>query len=216
MVLPVPPAFLDTAAKHEWRRVVRALVQQKRWSPLKKSALTTYAHAYSTWSALVPKSRGKELVSVGGKVRQNPFVAEANAAHEQMTVAAAELGLLEDAPTEGPDQSDTLGASELAELFGVPISRINKYVADGMPACRTGRKGGSNRYDSDKCLGWAVRTGKDAVIEKFLRGSNRSTAMDLNAERRRPRAGANGEGRARACGGDSPVDPERRSGVRLG
>ena len=183
MSLPNPPAFLDANAKREWRRVARALVSRKRWNPLKRSALTTYAHAYSTWSSMIPKARGKELITIGGKAKQNPFIIEANAAHEQMTVAAAELGLLDDATDESPDHGDTVNGTELAELFGVPLQRIEKYVVAGMPAHRTGRKGGANRYDADACLGWAVRTGKDTVIEKFLRGSARSTAMDLNVER---------------------------------
>ena len=180
---PAPPAFLDAGAKREWRRVARALVNRKRWNPLKRSALATYAHAYATWSSLAPKARGKELVTVDGKIKQNPFAVEANAAHDQMTEAADELGLLNDAADEAPDQSDTIDSAAIAELFGVPIHRIEKYVAAGMPAQRTGRKGGSNRYHADTCLGWAVRTGKDTVIEKFLRGSNRSSSMDLSHER---------------------------------
>ena len=126
--------------------------------------------------------RGKELVSVDGKPTLNPFSVEAKSAHDQMTAAASELGLLDDAAEE-KGRGDTITGSALAQLFGVPVNRIVKYVGDGMPAYRTGRKGGSNRYDADACLGWAVRTGKDTVIEKFLRGTNRSTAMDLNVER---------------------------------
>ena len=179
MSLPTPPEFLDAAAKCEWRRVVKVLVSRKRWNPLKRSALTTYAHAYATWSSLVPKVRGKEFVTIDGKPKPNPFAAAATEAHDQMTAAAAELGLLE----ETQDQHDTITGAALAELFDVPLSRISKYVVDGMPAYRTGRKGGPNMYNADACLGWAVRTGKDAVIEKFLRGSNRSSTMDLAQEK---------------------------------
>ena len=184
MSIPTPPAFLDAAAKREWRRVARALVTRKRWNPLKRSALTTYAHAYATWSSLVPKARGKELITIGGKAKQNPFMVEANAAHEQMTTAAAELGLLDETPA-APHQANTIDRAALATLFGVSPARIGKWEAgaDGMPAYRTGRKGGANRYNADACLGWAVRTGKDTVIEKFLRGSNRSSTMDLAQEK---------------------------------
>ena len=185
MTRPNPPAFLDTAAKREWRRVARALVAGKRWNPLKRSALTTYAHAYATWSSLVPKVRGKEFISIGGKPKPNPFLAESKVAHEQMTAAAAELGLLDETPDAPPDQANTIDRAALATLFGVSPARIGKWEtgADGMPAYRTGRKGGANRYNADACLGWAVRTGKDTVIEKFLRGSNRSSTMDLAQEK---------------------------------
>ena len=93
------------------------------------------------------------------------------------------MGLLDDAPTEAPDLGDTIDRVALADRFGVSAQRISKWVQEGMPAHRTGRKGGTNRYDADKCLGWAVRTGKDTVIEKFLRGSNRSSTMDLAQEK---------------------------------
>ena len=196
MSLPNPPAFLDAAAKREWRRVARALVNRKRWNPLKRAALTTYANAYATWSSLVPKARGKEVITIDGKARQNPFIVEANAAHEQMTAAAAELGLLNDSAAEAPDHGNTITGTELAALFGVHLERINKYVSAGMPAHRTGRKGGANRYNADACLGWAVRTGEGhrhrkvpARVDPVEHDGSRSRA-------RRAGARADGEGRA--------------------
>ena len=52
-----------------------------------------------------------------------------------------------------------------------------------MPVKRRGKGGKPNRYNPDACLGWAVRSGKDSMVEKFVRGSEQSIMLDLAQER---------------------------------
>ena len=98
-----------------------------------------------------------------------------------MQTAAAELGLAAQAP-EG-EEGATLDRAGLAEFLGVAGQRIDKWVADGMPAVQAGREERPTATRPDACLGWAVRTAKDSVIEKFLHGSGRSSQSDLSHER---------------------------------
>lgn len=72
---------------------------------------------------------------------------------------------------------------ELAELFGKSVKTITSWQKDGtdpMPCEFHGRRGKSNQYDTEKCIGWYVRR----ELSK-LNVTNHGEVLDLETERTR-------------------------------
>ena len=69
--------------------------------------------------------------------------------------------------------------------LGASTKTVDAWIAEGMPVIRGSGRGNKNMYDPDRCLGWAIRHGKDSVVEKFVTGSASRSRMDLSTERAR-------------------------------
>jgi P27 family predicted phage terminase small subunit len=70
-----PPAWLDKAAKAEWRRVAPLLVKNGLLSELDLDALTAYCVAFTEWRRAAAQAR-RQTVVVGpnGFLMQSPYV----------------------------------------------------------------------------------------------------------------------------------------------
>ena len=90
------------------------------------------------------------------------------------------------APTAAQDATAAPGMVDgeaLSVDLGASTKTIDAWIAEGMPVKRGSGRGNKNLYDPDRCLGWAIRHGKDSVVEKFVTGSAGLSRMDLNVER---------------------------------
>lgn len=94
--VPDPPAHLDAEAKREWRRVAPILLKAGLYSHLDRAALAAYCTTYSRW-AEAEKHVSKEGAVLRGKTSgapyQNPWLAVANKALEQIRAFEAEFGM---------------------------------------------------------------------------------------------------------------------------
>lgn len=98
---PTCPDFLDDAAKAEWKRVVSRLDELGILGTIDRAALAAYCVAYSRWLAAEEKVQRFGTVMQGrdGGMFQNPYLAVANRAMEQMVRLAAEFGMTPSART---------------------------------------------------------------------------------------------------------------------
>ena len=93
--LPVCPKHLDKEARAEWRRIGRELVQLGRVTAVDRAALASYCVAWSRWVASEAEvSRlGAVVKTANGNLIQNPYLAIANRALEQLNKVAHSFGL---------------------------------------------------------------------------------------------------------------------------
>ena len=77
--------------------------------------------------------------------------------------------------------------------LGASTKTIDAWIAEGMPVSRGSGRGNKNLYDPDRCLGWAIRHGKDSVVEKFVTGSASPKPYGPIRRARTTRARADGE-----------------------
>ncbi len=93
--LPAAPPHLNEAAKKEWRRAGRFLLQLGLMSDLDRAAFAAYCTAYGRWieceEAL--KTYGVMLKSPNGFPVQSPYLAVANRALEQMRSLLSDFGM---------------------------------------------------------------------------------------------------------------------------
>ncbi len=96
VTIPRCPQHLDAEARREWRRVSRELYDMGVLSLVDRPALAIYCQAWSRWvraEKLMHKS-GEVLKAKGsGALYQNPYLAVANKAMEQMARFLAEFGM---------------------------------------------------------------------------------------------------------------------------
>ena len=92
--LPIAPAHLSDAARREWRRAGKLLVQQGLMTDLDRAALTAYCVAYARWMECEKQIRenGVLMVEKGVPV-VSPYLIVANKAMEQMRVMMLEFGM---------------------------------------------------------------------------------------------------------------------------
>jgi P27 family predicted phage terminase small subunit len=93
---PTCPAHLDAEAKKEWRRVAKLLDGMGLLAKTDRAALAGYCVAYSRWvkAELILRDTGEILKAKdSGQPFQNPWLAVANRAQEQMSKYLAEFGL---------------------------------------------------------------------------------------------------------------------------
>ena len=93
--LPSPPDALDEDARRIWRVVGRELLRMGVFSTLDTWALAMFCSAASRWmkEERIVAEMGTVIQSENGGLSQNPHLAAANRAWEQMRRMLGELGL---------------------------------------------------------------------------------------------------------------------------
>lgn len=93
--IPTPPEELDKKALQEWERIAPTLAGLGILTNCDRSILAAHCLAVSRWlrSEAQVAELGEVVKSPSGYPIQNPWLAIANKAHEQMKRTAAELGL---------------------------------------------------------------------------------------------------------------------------
>lgn len=94
-VIPSCPPHLKAEAKKEWRRVTKHLKQLGIIAHIDRGALAAYCQAWARWVEAEERlAESQDIVKTkGGNVIQNPYLAVANRAQEQMVKIAAEFGM---------------------------------------------------------------------------------------------------------------------------
>lgn len=124
VVLPAVPRHLNEEARREWRRMGRELLALGVLTNVDRAALAAYCVAYSRWveaEGQVAKL-GTIVKTANGNLIQNPYLAVANRAMEQMCRLAGEFGMTPssrsrvqaNAPTNEPSLADILFADVIA------------------------------------------------------------------------------------------------------
>lgn len=93
--LPPCPRHLSAEAKREWRRMGGELARMGVVTAVDRAALAAYCQAWARWvDAEGQVARlGTIVKTANGNLIQNPYLAVANRALEQMTRLAAEFGM---------------------------------------------------------------------------------------------------------------------------
>ena len=103
---PDPPRWMDTAARAEWRRVVRACEDWPTWlQEIDRSALTAYCVSWSVFLAAAQDLAERGVLVPGrssadearGALVKSPSVQIARDAQDQLRRWARELGFTPDA-----------------------------------------------------------------------------------------------------------------------
>lgn len=124
VMLPAAPRHLNDEARREWRRMGRELLALGVLTSVDRAALAAYCVAYSRWveaEGQVTKL-GTIVKTAAGNLIQNPYLAVANRAMEQMCRLAGEFGMTPSsrsrvqaqAPTNEPSLADILFADVVA------------------------------------------------------------------------------------------------------
>ncbi len=93
--LPRAPEHLGEAARKEWQRAGRFLLQLGLVSDLDRAALAAYATVYGRWveAEQALSTHGVLIKSPNGFPMQSPYLAVANRALEQMRSLLSEFGM---------------------------------------------------------------------------------------------------------------------------
>ena len=116
--LPTCPRHLDGEARKEWRRMGGELARMGVVTVVDRAALAAYCVAWARWveaEGQVTKL-GTIVKTANGNLIQNPYLAVANRALEQMTKLAGEFGMTPSSrsrvqvaePDAGPSLADVL------------------------------------------------------------------------------------------------------------
>ena len=94
-IMPQCPEHLDEGAKQEWDNIVPMLSKLGILTEVDGAALAIYCQAYSTWVQAVEriKKTGMIVKAPSGYPIQNPYLAIANKAVEQMNRFLTEFGM---------------------------------------------------------------------------------------------------------------------------
>ena len=94
-VVPPCPPHLQGEARKEWRRITKELHALGIISRLDRAALAAYAQAWGRWCEAEEQLRkhGPIVKSPSGFPIQNPYLAVANKAMEQIMKMSVEFGL---------------------------------------------------------------------------------------------------------------------------
>jgi P27 family predicted phage terminase small subunit len=116
--LPPCPRHLSAEARKEWRRMGGELARMGVVTVVDRAALAAYCVAYARWAdaeAQVTKL-GTVVKTANGNLIQNPYLAVANRAMDQMMKAAGEFGMTPSSRSRVQVQQADAGPS-LAELL---------------------------------------------------------------------------------------------------
>src|SRR5262245_42051889 len=93
--IPRCPDHLDHEARKEWKRINRELDEVGLLTDCDRAILASYCVCWSRWvrAERLLKQSGEVLKSAEGGFYQNPYLAVANRALEQMHKLCASLGL---------------------------------------------------------------------------------------------------------------------------
>ena len=116
--LPPCPRHLSVEAKREWRRMGGELARMGVVTVVDRAALAAYCQAWSRWvDAEGQVARlGTIVKTANGNLIQNPYLAVANRAMEQMAKLATEFGMTPSSRSRVQVQQADAGPS-LAELL---------------------------------------------------------------------------------------------------
>jgi len=91
---PRAPSHLSTAAKKEWRRVVKDFHESGILARIDRAALEAYCETYAIWVKAVENINKTGLVArtTNGNFIQNPYLGIANRAASEMRKWLSELG----------------------------------------------------------------------------------------------------------------------------
>lgn len=95
VLLPPCPKHLDAEARREWRRMGHKLLSLGLMTEIDRSSLAAYCIAWSRWvtaEEMIAKS-GLIIKAPTGFLLQNPMLAIANRAMEQLMKLAVEFGM---------------------------------------------------------------------------------------------------------------------------
>lgn len=94
-IMPQCPEHLDEGAKREWDNIVPMLSKLGLLTEVDGTALAIYCQAYSTWVEAVERIQktGMIVKAPSGYPIQNPYLAIANKAVEQMNRFLTEFGM---------------------------------------------------------------------------------------------------------------------------
>lgn len=115
-----PPRVLNAAGRQEWERLAPILRLQSLLTEADYALFAAYCDAFGRWHEANEKLRASALIlkTVDGNLIQNPYVAIANRAIDQMIKIAAEFGLTPSARSR-IQISPPVDADQLErELFG--------------------------------------------------------------------------------------------------
>lgn len=95
IAIPTCPPHLQGEAKAEWRRITRELESMRVLSRVDRASLAAYCQAWARWveAEQMVVQKGTVVKSPSGYPIQNPYLAVANKALEQVIKIAAEFGL---------------------------------------------------------------------------------------------------------------------------
>lgn len=116
--MPYVPRHLNSGAKHEWRRIVKVLLDIGLYTEVDRAALAMYCQVWGRWVAAERKlaEHGPVLNPKNGKPYQNPWLHVANKAWEQMRKILPEFGLTPSSRSR-LSMSGRKGEPSLAELL---------------------------------------------------------------------------------------------------
>ncbi|MCG2682520.1 MAG: phage terminase small subunit P27 family [Planctomycetales bacterium] len=92
---PKAPEHLDQAAKDHWDSLIPLVYETGQWDPTTADALAAYCSAWSRWQAAekAVAELGAIIKSPSGFPIQNPYLAVANRAQQNMQKWGKTLGL---------------------------------------------------------------------------------------------------------------------------
>ena len=145
--IPSCPAFLDSSAKKEWKRVSKELIEIGILTSVDRSILASYCDAYSRWAQATEelnelrKAKGKSVLVVGTKTgypMQNPLIGIINTAADQMRKFGAELGLSPSSRTrlsvdQPSKEQDQFAAFMAASGMADEMTSTNETVCNDRP-----------------------------------------------------------------------------------
>jgi P27 family predicted phage terminase small subunit len=118
--LPTCPAHLSAAARREWRRMGRQLLDLGVLTTVDRAVLAAYCVAYARWAeaeAQVSKL-GLVVKTSAGNLIQNPYLSIANRAMEQTAKLASEFGMTPSSRSRVQTAEGDSGPSLADVLFG--------------------------------------------------------------------------------------------------
>lgn len=117
--VPTLPVWVKGEARREWLRVVKQLHAQGLLTAVDRAALVAYCVAYGRWveAEKIVADKGAVLKTANGNLIQNPYLAVANRAMDNMRKLAQEFGMT-------PSARVTLPASAPK-----PLSEFELYLA---------------------------------------------------------------------------------------
>lgn len=138
-MLPPCPRHLTGEARREWRRMGGELVRLGVMTAVDKATFAAYCVAWARWvdaEANVAKL-GPIVKTANGNLIQNPYLAVANRALEQMTKLAAEFGMTPSSrsrvqvaqPAAEPSLADVL-FGDVLELMEMDADGEDEHAAD--------------------------------------------------------------------------------------
>ena len=113
-----PPKHLSGEARAEWTSTIKKLTRSNMISEVDVAAFSLYCQAYGRWvvaESYVAK-QGEVLISPSGFPIQNPYLAVANKAMEQMRQLLPEFGMTPSSRSRVPSAAPKKKANRFLEL----------------------------------------------------------------------------------------------------